>query len=213
MTTIKICGLTSLDDAQWAAHCGANLLGFICWPGSPRYATPKRIAEIAGALRSRGCGSRLVGVFVDQELAHVRHTAYYCGLDLVQLHGNESPDYAAALGLPYLLARRVRDVADLTGLTDYRPYAVLLDGYDPTMPGGAGRPWPWELLKQAGPRAQRVILAGGLTPENVREAMRIARPWGVDVASGVESAPGIKDPGRVAAFVRAVREEDARDSI
>jgi phosphoribosylanthranilate isomerase len=211
MTSIKICGLTRLDDARWAARCGADLLGFICWPGSARHIAPQGLAEIVETLREEGCRATLVGVFVHQALTYVRHVAIGCGLDLVQLHGDESPTYAAALGLPYLLARRVRTVDDLSGLDAYAPWGLVLDSYDPARPGGTGRPWRWELLQQASLADERVVLAGGLAPENVRAALRAARPWGVDVATGVESAPGIKDPARVAALIHAVREEDARD--
>jgi phosphoribosylanthranilate isomerase len=211
MTAVKICGLTRLEDARWAAHCGADLLGFLFWPGSSRYIAPERAARITRALRAEGCRALLVGVFVGQEPDHVRSVALQCGLDLVQLHGGESPAYAEALGLPYLLARRVRSADDLTGLDAYPPWGLVLDSYDPTRPGGTGRTWRWELLEEATGLPERLLLAGGLTPDNVATAIRTAHPWGVDVASGVEAAPGIKDPERVAAFIHSVREEDRDD--
>lgn len=211
MTAVKICGLTRLEDALWAARCGADLLGFICWSGSPRYVAPGALAEITQGLRAEGCQTPLVGVFVGQALAYVRQVARLGGLDMVQLHGGESAAYAAALRLPYLLARRVRQASDLAGLEAYDPWGVVLDSYDPARPGGTGQPWRWDLLAQAHSLPERVILAGGLAPENVRAAIRAARPWGVDVATGVESAPGVKDPELVAAFIDQVREEDVRD--
>ncbi len=211
MTRIKICGLTRLEDALWAARCGADLLGFICWPGSSRYIAPAPLAELTQELRAQGCRALRVGVFVGQEPAHVRDVAARSALDLIQLHGGESAEYAAALGLPYLLARPVRAADDLAGLDGYAPWGWLLDSYDPERPGGTGQPWRWGLLQQASHVHGRVLLAGGLAPENVRAAIRAAHPWGVDVATGVERAPGIKDPARVAAFIQAVREEDSRD--
>jgi phosphoribosylanthranilate isomerase len=211
MTAVKICGLTRLEDALWAAHCGADLLGFICWPGSPRYIAPGPLRELVEALRAEGCPLPLVGVFVDQALSDVREVSSVCGLDMVQLHGGEPAAYAAAIGLPYLLARRIRQASDLAGLEAYDPWGLVLDSYDPGRPGGTGQPWRWDLLAEAQALPERVILAGGLTPENVRVAMRVARPWGVDVATGVERAPGVKDPERVAAFVAQVREEDGHD--
>ena len=211
MTAVKVCGLTRIDDARWAARCGADLLGFLFWPGSPRYIPPERAARITRALRAVGCQARLVGVFVDQEPAHVRSVTGLCGLDLVQLHGSESPAYCRELGLPYLLARRVRSASDLAGLDAYAPWGLVLDSYDPAQPGGTGQTWRWELLDGAIGLPERLLLAGGLTPDNVATAIRTARPWGVDVASGVETAPGIKDPRRVSEFLQRVRQEDNDD--
>ncbi len=210
MTAIKICGLTCMEDALWATQCGADLLGFICWPGSLRYIAPGPLREITHALRQGGCRATLVGVFVNQKPDQMRRIAQACGLDFVQLHGGETPAYAAALGLPYLLARRVRTADDLAGLADYTPWGVVLDSYDPRRPGGTGQPWRWDLLAEGQTCAERLILAGGLAPENVGAAIRAVHPWGVDVATGVERTPGRKDPARVAAFIQAVREEDAR---
>lgn len=207
MTMVKICGLTRLEDAKWAWECGADLLGFIFWPSSRRYISPEGAAAIIQTLRHEGCKALMVGVFVNQALEDVRRIYAECGLDLVQLHGEETPSYAAALGLPYLLARRMRDAAAVDWAA-YEPWALVLDAYDPEQPGGTGRPWAWEILR--GKLPPRTLVAGGLNPENVRTAVRILHPWGVDVASGVESAPGIKDPKKVEAFIRCVREEEIR---
>ena len=206
MTVIKICGLTTLEDARWAARCGADLLGFIFVPSSPRYVTPDKVAEITGALAAEGCTARFVGVFADEPAEAVRQIATACALHLVQLHGQESPPYVRSLGLPAIVARRVRGAIPWEELASFRPWAYLLDSYDPRRPGGTGQPWPWELLAEGGRRLGRVILAGGLRPENVGEALRRARPWGVDVSSGVEASPGCKDPDKVARFIRQVRE-------
>ena len=211
MTAVKICAITRLEDARWAARCGADLLGFIFWPGSARYIAPERAARITDTLRAEGCQALLVGVFVGQEPTHVRAVAAECGLDLVQLHGGESPAYCAGLGLPYLLARRIQNMDDLDGLDTYAPWGLVLDSYHPSQPGGTGQTWRWELLEEASGLPKRLLLAGGLTPGNVAQAMRTARPWGVDVATGVEAAPGIKDPLRVAKFLQRVRREDTDD--
>lgn len=209
MTVVKICGLTCLEDALGAWECGADLLGFIFWPPSRRSIAPEKAAGITQTLRQQGCNALLVGVFVNQPLEYVRHVYAVCGLDLVQLHGDESPAYAAALGLPYLLARRVRDANAVAGLSAYEPWGFVLDAYDPEQPGGTGRAWAWEIFAH-GKLPPRTLVAGGLTPENVRLALRTLHPWGVDVASGVEIAPGIKDLAKVEALIRYVREEDAR---
>lgn len=214
MTAVKICGLTRLEDALWAAECGADLLGFILYPASPRAVTPERAAEITRALRASTAGRvpLLVGVFVDESPAVVRDAYARCGLDLVQLHGAESPEAAVGLGLPYILARRMGKPGALDRLDAYAPWAYLLDSYDPSRPGGSGRPWDWSALPARLPESARCILAGGLTPDNVQDGLRAVRPWGVDVASGVEQRPGIKDPALVSAFIQQVKEYDRHAS-
>ena len=211
MTAVKICGLTRSTDAFWAWRQGADLLGFILWPQSARAVSADSAAEITQSLRTAGCRAKLVGVFVNEEPERVHATVTQCDLDLVQLHGGETPQYAHAMGLPYLLARRVRGTDGLGDLAGYKPWAFLLDSYDPMLPGGTGVPWAWDQLGHRLSATDRFILAGGLTPENVRVAMRTLHPWGVDVASGVERAPGIKNPKRVAEFIQRVREEDQHD--
>lgn len=213
MTAIKICGLTRVEDALHAAACGADLLGMIFVPASPRRVSVDRAAEIAQAVRATySCGSPLlVGVFVDAPAEHVRQISAQCGLDLVQLHGDESPAYAASLGMPYILARRVGRPGALGDLYRYHPWAYLLDSYDPARAGGSGAAWTWTRMEDSLPAGARLILAGGLMPENVQEGLRAVRPWGVDVASGVEERPGIKDPAHVEAFIVQVKEYDRHD--
>jgi len=223
MTVIKICGLTNLEDARWAAQCGADLLGFIFVPSSPRYVTPDKVAEITKSLADEGCPAHFVGVFADEPLGSVRQIAVTCALHLAQLHGHETPAYVHELGLPpnapdwigggglpVIVARRVRGAIPWEELSRFHPWAYLLDGYDPQRLGGTGQPWPWELLAEGSRKLDRVILAGGLTPENVGEALRRARPWGVDVSTGVEARPGRKDSAKVERFIRRVREADLR---
>lgn len=213
MTVIKVCGMTRTEDALDGGACGADLLGFIFYHASPRYISPEKAAEIAQAVRvEHPSGSPLlVGVFVDAPAEQVRAVYAQCGLDLVQLHGDESPAYAASLGLPYILARRVGRPGALENLDHYEPWAYLLDSYDPARPGGSGEAWRWSRMETTLPHGARLVLSGGLTPANVQEGLRAVRPWGVDVASGVEQRPGIKDPERVAAFIARVKEYDRHD--
>lgn len=207
MVFVKICGITGLDAARAAVDAGADALGFNFWRPGRRYVSPERTGEIVAALPDAGKAVWKVGVFVDEEPAVVLEIARRAGLSALQLHGTESPEYLEALG-PYrkVKAFRVGDGFAPDSLARYRADAFLLDGVGST-PGGTGAAFNWQLAvaaKQFG----RIILAGGLTPENVGEAVRRVAPWGVDVASGVESEPGKKDPERVRQFIRAVREAE-----
>ena len=210
MTAVKICGLTSLKDARHAMSCSADLLGFVFVPASRRYVTPKKASAIAGALKTEGCTARLVGVFANQPLHEVQAIVDECSLDLAQLHGNENPEYAGAVGIPTIIARRVADQIPWDELSRYDSWAVLLDSYDPRRLGGTGHTWQWDLLAGSADRTAKLLVAGGLTPENVIGAIRLAKPWGVDVSSGVESAPGQKDPIKTLRFIQNVREEDSQ---
>jgi len=209
MIVVKICGLTSYDDARWAWQCGAGLLGFIFVPASRRYVLPTHAGQIIRALSDEGCSALFVGVFADEPIASCRDIARACRLSMIQLHGNESPAYANALDLPFIVARRVRDRVPWDELSQYRAWAYLLDSYHAHALGGTGQTWHWELMGKSGHAAEgpnkRVILAGGLTPENVGAAIRQARPWGVDVSSGVETQPGRKDSLKVERFIQNVR--------
>ena len=210
MTRVKICGLTSADDALNAWRSGADLLGFIFVPTSPRFVQTQNVAAITAALRAEGCLCRLVGVFAGSPVEEVRHVIAQCELDLAQLHGGESPEFAAELGAPTIVARQVKDVVPWAELAAYDAWAYLLDTHVPERQGGTGQSWNWDLLGPPLERPGRVIIAGGLRPGNVAWAIRRTRPWGVDVSSGVEAEPGRKDAGKVARFIEAVREEDRR---
>jgi phosphoribosylanthranilate isomerase len=210
MTAIKICGLTNLEDARWAARCGADLLGLIFVPTSPRYVAPEAAARMARTLHAEGVQAKLVGVFADEAIETVRAFASTCALDLVQLHGRESPAYAAQLERPYLLARRVRDSISWDDLERYAAWGYLLDTYNAGRLGGTGEIWDWRILSDAGRQlTKRLIIAGGLTAENVAQAVRQAHPWGVDVSSGVEARPGFKDHAKIERFIQSVREAEA----
>jgi len=198
---IKICGVTRLEDALLAARLGADALGFNFWPGSKRHVAPAAAQAIISRLPPFVTP---VGVFVNQPEGELRAIAAETGIQVFQLHGDEPPDLCSRLPLPVVKAVPVDQVATLSKLLSYEVQAFLLDTPSRGF-GGTGRPFDWSLAEGVS-EAAPVILAGGLTPENVADAIRAVRPWAVDVASGVESSPGVKDADRMSRFVTAVRE-------
>jgi phosphoribosylanthranilate isomerase len=201
---VKICGITRPEDAELAVSLGAWALGFILWPQSKRAADPAVAAGIARELRRK---AELVGVFVNQPLDEIERYADAIGLSYVQLHGDEGPSFCTAVGqrtgCKVIKAAKVRHASDLRDLERFHSDLHLLDAHVPGMVGGTGQTWDWSLL--AGRRAKvPFLLSGGLTAENVAEAIEAVRPWGVDVASGTEAAPGVKDPAKLEAFFAAV---------
>jgi phosphoribosylanthranilate isomerase len=202
---IKFCGLTRVEDAEQAVAAGAWALGMIFWRGSRRRCKRERGAEIASAVRRR---VELVGVFVNATLDEVGVTAEAVGLTIVQLHGDEGPAYCAEAarrtGCKVIKAARVRSRADIQALSPFHTDFHLLDGFTTGLPGGTGQAFAWELAR-AHTVSVPLILAGGLTPENVAAAVTTVKPFAVDVASGVEVAPGRKDPAKLHAFADAVR--------
>lgn len=206
---IKFCGITTLEDAQAAAAAGAWAIGLIFWPGSPRAVSRERAAEIAAALKRR---VEVVGVFVNQTLQDVTATADAIELTMLQLHGEEGPAFCAEAGrrtgCRVIKAARVRSGADIQALTPFPTDFHLLDSHTPERRGGTGETFEWELARaHRGPVP--VILSGGLTPDNVGAAIAATRPFAVDVASGVERRPGVKDPDKLRAFADAVRASGA----
>jgi len=208
MTRIKFCGLTSLDDAERAVNAGAWAIGVIFWPRSPRRCGLADAVEIAAAVKRR---VELAGVFVNATLDHVAATADAVGLTMLQLHGDEGPAYCAEAarrtGCRVIKAVRVRSGADLQALASFHTDYHLLDSYTPGVPGGTGETFAWEIAATHKPPARRIpiILSGGLNPDNVADAIDAVRPFAVDVASGVERAPGVKDSDKLEAFAAAVR--------
>ncbi len=197
MVKVKICGNTNLDDTMAAVQAGADAVGFVFYRKSPRMIEPKTAAEIISRLPPFVVP---VGVFVNEELGTVRRILKDCNIPLAQLHGDESPQYCAELGRSVIKAIRVRDRGDLERMTSYQVAGFVLDALVEGVPGGTGVTIDWDLAGEAqvvGP----IILAGGLTPDNVLEAVRQARPYGVDVSSGVEASPGRKDHAKVQAFI------------
>ncbi len=201
MVKVKICGITNPEDALMAVEAGADALGFVFFPGSPRYISPEQ-AEVI--IRCLPPFVQTVGLFINEEPATVNRIADQCGLDLVQLHGEETPDYCVAIKRRIIKAFRVKDASSLDGMADYRVAACLLDAWSPAAHGGTGVTFNWDIAARAA-ASQTIILAGGLTPENVAGAIATVKPYAVDVSSGVESAPGKKDARLIKAFVVAAR--------
>jgi phosphoribosylanthranilate isomerase len=208
MAKVKVCGMTNLADAEHAASHGAWAIGLIHHPDSPRYVQPEVAEEIGAALKRR---CEIAGVFVNATLDEVAATADRCGLTLLQLHGDEGPAYcreaARRTGARVMKAVRVRDAAQVHDLQRFSTDFHLLDAYSPRTPGGTGETFNWELVRLH-PGEPPVVLSGGLTPDNVGEAVAAAGPFAVDSASGTEAAPGRKDPAKVKAFFRAVEAAD-----
>jgi phosphoribosylanthranilate isomerase len=207
VTKVKICGITNTADGLTAVKAGADLLGFVFYPPSQRAVTPSRVSPISAAVRHLRSSVMLVGVFVDEDLDAIAGIAELCDLDCVQLHGDETPGDVAALrqgGLAVIKGLRVEGASALARMTEYRPSYFLLDAYVPGEPGGTGRAFDWRIARSAA-RSTPLLLAGGLTPDNVSQAVRVARPWGVDVSTGVERAPGHKDPLKVRRFIESAK--------
>ncbi|HWD86201.1 MAG TPA: phosphoribosylanthranilate isomerase [Solirubrobacteraceae bacterium] len=203
-TRIKFCGITRPADAELAVSLDAWAIGMILWPGSPRAVSPDVAAGIAADVRRK---LEIAGVFVNPTLDEVTRSADVVGLTLVQLHGQEGPAFCAEVarrtGCRVIKAARVRGSADIQALASFHTDFHLLDSYRRGQPGGTGEAFAWELV--AGRRADApLILSGGLTADNVAEAIRTVRPFAVDVASGVEASPGVKDANRTREFARAV---------
>lgn len=203
MLRVKICGVRTADDLQACLAAGADAIGFNFWPQSKRYLAPEQAAPLIKQLPPAVLP---IGVFVGASPEEVAAAVRVSGVRAAQLHGGEDPAPYLALPVAIIPVVRMRDRSSLpSGPADPRVEVVLLDAHVEGF-GGAGRQFDWSLVPEARRRLARpVLLAGGLTPENVGEAVCSARPWGVDVASGVESAPGIKDPAKVCAFVQAAR--------
>jgi len=197
---VKICGITRLEDAEAAVAAGADALGFVFWPNSPRYVAPENARDIVSTLPTTVTA---IGVFVDQPAAEVNDIAARVGLGAVQLHGDEDEAYVASMSRPVVKAVTVEP--DAVPIIDGWPsnVTVLLDVHDPIQKGGTGRAIDWSVAAELAGRRD-VVLAGGLTPDNVAEALARVRPYGIDVSSGVESEPGIKDHGRLKALFEAV---------
>lgn len=208
MTHIKICGITSLEDALAAIDAGADYLGFNFYPASPRYITPEACTQITAVLREKHPQVQLVGVFVNMPVDQIKTIMTDCALRMAQFHGDESPGMLASLSGRAFKAFRGVPV-NVTGYARGEAPALLIDSSVKDAYGGTGVTTDWVAAADLAKRFP-LLLAGGLTPENVGEAIRQVHPWGVDTASGVESSPGKKDAARMKAFVKAVL--DTQDS-
>jgi phosphoribosylanthranilate isomerase len=203
MTRVKVCGITNLEDALAAVEAGADMLGFNFYARSPRCVSPAEARKIIEGLPG---GVSCVGVFVNEpEPADVERIAREAGLDAVQLHGDETPEYCQSLrGLTTIKALRVGADYHVESAAPYGTDAVLLDAYVAGERGGTGHTFDWALAALTRERVPRLFLAGGLTPDNVAAALAAVRPYAVDVCSGVETAPGRKSPELMRRFVKAV---------
>ena len=197
-TRVKICGITRLEDALAAARAGADALGFVFYPPSPRHVEVEQAASIIGALPPF---VTTVALFVNADAGTIAEVVQATGIDLLQFHGNECPDYCAQHGRPWIKAVRMKEGVDLE--QEAKRYAgaraLLLDAYRPGVPGGTGETFEWDRIPES--LRHRIVLAGGLNPGNVAEAVCRVQPWAVDVSGGVESAPGVKDAGKIERFI------------
>ena len=200
---VKICGITSIEDAEAAVEAGAASLGFVFWPRSPRFIDPHRARAIVAALPPFIIP---VGVFVNQPAAHVRGVAALVRLGAVQLHGDEDLLYVAAMDFPVIKAVSIGSGDDSDRIDIWpRRTMLLLDVHDPVSRGGTGRTIDWSVAAPIAAR-RRTLLAGGLTPDNVAQAVERVQPYGIDVSSGVERSPGVKDHARIRALFEALND-------
>lgn len=204
-TRVKICGITRVVDAEAAVEAGADAIGLVFYPPSPRHVEVAHAAEIARGLPPF---VTTVGLFVNADAEAIAEVIGQVQIDLIQFHGNECPDYCAGHGRPWIRALRMKDDIDLVAEAARFAGArgLLLDAYRPGVPGGTGETFDWSRIPSA--LAGRIVLAGGLDPDNVEQAVCQVRPFGVDVSGGVEAEPGIKDKHKIARFIEAVRRGD-----
>lgn len=213
-TQVKVCGITNEADAVACVEAGAQFLGFNFYARSPRYIAPLTARRVIEGLKPRGVSVKYVGVFVDEEAETVRRVAREANLDAVQLHGSESPPYCQSLKpLSVIKALRVSRTYSPCDAAEYETESLLLDGWLENARGGTGQTFDWRLAQRTRERVARFWLAGGLTAENVGEAVKVVRPFAVDVCSSVELAPGRKDTALVRRFVAAVNEADAAPGV
>jgi phosphoribosylanthranilate isomerase len=206
---IKICGITNIEDASFVATCGADAIGFIFYPKSPRYVAPETVKKIIETISTE---ITTVGVFVNHEVVEIKEIIDFCGFDLVQLHGDESPAYCGQFPQSQVIkALGPRAEDDLGKMREYPVKAILVDAHDPVRYGGTGEQSDWELaakIKETHP----LILAGGLTLDNIQEAVEIVSPHAVDINSGAEIAPGKKDHQKVKAIIDLVHQLEGEDT-
>jgi len=205
MVKVKICGITNLEDARDAVAAGADALGFVFSPHSPRYVKPQAAAEIIRQVPKR---VKKIGVFVNARPATIKQCVRRCGLDMVQLHGNESSGTCRKCApVPVIKAFRIRGAFDPASVERYKTFGYLFDSYVPGKPGGTGKTFGWPALKCAEKYcgAGKIFLSGGLNARNVRKAIRMVQPHWVDASSSLESFPGKKDRRKIAGFIKAAK--------
>lgn len=202
MVRVKVCGITNSRDALAATEFGADALGFVFYEKSPRRVTFEAAGRI---IRELPPFVTKVGVFVNADVDFMKTGRQEAGFDVFQLHGDETPEFCSALGERYIKAIRVKDERSVAEARDYDTDAFLFDSWSEDEYGGSGRSFPWELLERAGLGGKRVILSGGLDRGNVARAVREVKPYAVDVSSGVESSPGVKDRLKLAEFMKEAK--------
>jgi phosphoribosylanthranilate isomerase len=202
MVKVKICGITNLEDALFSLFAGANALGFVFYKKSPRYICVAKAKKICAILPKK---IFKVGVFVDANIAAVKHIARACRLDLLQFHGHESVEYCRKFsGYKVIKAFRIAGPGDLEQVTEYKTYAYLFDSFSPACPGGTGRKFNWKILSRAAKMKRIVFVSGGLTAANVSRAVKLLKPDWVDVSSSLEKKAGKKDHRLIRRFMRAL---------
>ena len=201
ITRVKICGMTNLEDAQCAVAAGADALGFVFYKKSPRYVHPEKVQQIVSALPPF---VTTVGLFVNADPDTIIQTMRITGLSTIQLHGDESPEDCCLDPYPVIKAVRVKGADSLTGVENYHVSALLLDAWNDQQYGGTGESFDWQLAKKM-TGCLPIILAGGLTPDNVAQAIEVVNPYAVDVSSGVEESPGCKDHNKIREFIKKVK--------
>lgn len=199
---VKICGITKLEDALAAAEFGADALGFVFFEKSPRYINPEKAAEI---IRELPPFITPVALFVNEEKEKILDILATTGINVLQLHGEETPEYANSFQMRVLKAIRVRNEESLSATSDYSSSSILLDAWSPEAYGGTGKKFDWDILRRIGVE-KRVVLAGGLNADNVSYAINLVKPYGVDVSSGVEICAGEKDHKKIEQFIKAAKQ-------
>ena len=203
MVSVKICGITNLEDALISFFSGADALGFVFYKKSPRYIRPLKAANILRILPKK---IKRVGVFVDEKVSSVKKIARLCGLDMLQFHGQESPQYCDKFkGYKVIKAFRINKPGDLEVTIKYKTFAYLFDSFSKTKFGGTGNKFNWKILAQAARMKPQVFLSGGLTAGNVRRAVKLLKPDWVDVSSSLELKPGRKDQRKIKNFMQRIK--------
>lgn len=203
MVKVKVCGITNLEDALNSVKAGCDALGFVFYKQSPRYITPEKAKQIIKKLPK---DIIKVGVFVNAKEKTIRHIAKFCGLDILQFHGNEYPEFCQRFkGDKIIKAFRIKDKIDLLKILRYKTFAYLFDTFIKSKPGGTGRKFNWELLKDLDDIKHPIFLSGGLNEKNIKEAMESVHPAWVDVSSSVEIKLGKKDYKKIRKFIKATR--------
>jgi len=203
LVKVKICGITNLEDALCSFFSGADALGFVFYKKSPRYIPPYKAANISRILPKK---IKRIGVFVDEQASTVKKIAKLCGLDLLQFHGQESPEYCKKFsGYKVIKAFRISKKEDLEGVPKYKTFAYLFDSFSKTKPGGTGNKFNWKILAQTATMKPIVFLSGGLTAGNLCKAVKLLKPDWVDVSTGVELKPGKKDHRKIRRFIQVAR--------